>query len=135
MGVVGITTFRPFPRDAVRDALAGARRILVVEKAFSIGFGGVLSTDVAMATYGTDSLLRTVVAGLGGRPITRRSLEKMLANAAQGELDSLTFLDLDHGVVDRERTRMATTRRSGPSAENVLRDLGRSHPESAEEES
>ena len=51
VGVVGITSFRPFPRDAVRDALSGARRVVVVEKAFSIGFGGVLSTDVAMATH------------------------------------------------------------------------------------
>ena len=45
-----MTTFRPFPLDAVRAALAGARRVVVVEKAFSTGFGGVLSTDVAMAT-------------------------------------------------------------------------------------
>ncbi len=124
MGVVGITSFRPFPSDAVRDALATARRIVVVEKAFSIGFGGVLSTDVAMATHGGDCILRTVVAGLGGRPITRDSLEGMLAAATRDELDPVTFLDLDHVVVARERARMARTRRSGPSAENVLRDLG-----------
>ena len=124
VGVVGITAFRPFPLEAVREALSGARRIIVVEKAFSIGFGGVLSTDVAMATHDADSVLRTVVAGLGGRPITRRSLEEMLAGAARDELEPLTFLDLDHQVVERERTRMSTTRRSGPPAENVLRDLG-----------
>jgi len=124
VGVVGITSFRPFPSDAVRDALSGARRVVVVEKAFSIGFGGVLSTDVAMATHDADCSLRTVVAGLGGRAITRRSLEELLAAASRDELDSLTFLDLDHGIIERERARMTATRRSGPSAENVLRDLG-----------
>jgi pyruvate ferredoxin oxidoreductase alpha subunit len=124
VGVVGITSFRPFPLDAVRDALSGARRVVVVEKAFSIGFGGVLSTDVAMATHDADCSLRTVVAGLGGRAITRRSLEELLAAASRDELDSLTFLDLDHGIIERERARMGATRRSGPSAENVLRDLG-----------
>jgi pyruvate ferredoxin oxidoreductase alpha subunit len=124
VGVVGITSFRPFPLDAVRDALSGARRVVVVEKAFSIGFGGVLSTDVAMATHDADCSLRTVVAGLGGRAITRRSLEELLAAASRDELDSLTFLDLDHGIIERERARMTATRRSGPSAENVLRDLG-----------
>ena len=36
----------------------------------------------------------------------------------------LTFLDLDHGMIERERARITGTRRSGPSAENVLRDLG-----------
>jgi len=124
VGVLGITAFRPFPSDAVREALSRARSVVVVEKAFSIGFGGVLSTDVAMATHDTGCTLRTIVCGLGGRPITRRSLEEAFAAAAQDELDSLTFLDLDHEIVERERTRMTTTRRSGPSAENILRDIG-----------
>jgi pyruvate ferredoxin oxidoreductase alpha subunit len=124
VGVVGITAFRPFPRQAVRDALSGARSVVVVERAFSVGFGGVLSTDVAMATHGADCSLRTVVAGLGGRPITRRSLEGMIVSALRDELGPSTFLDLDLGAVERERARMAGTRRSGPSAENVLRDLG-----------
>ncbi|HEY5273877.1 MAG TPA: transketolase C-terminal domain-containing protein [Acidimicrobiales bacterium] len=124
VGVVGITSFRPFPTDAVRVALAGARRVVVIEKAFSIGFGGVLSTDVAMATHDADWTLRTVIAGLGGRAITQRSLEAMLADAAGDRLKTLTFLDLDEGIVERERTRMRATRHSGPSAENILRDLG-----------
>ena len=124
VGVVGITTFRPFPVQAVANALAGAQRVVVVEKAFSVGFGGVLSTDVAMATHRSESSLYTVVAGLGGRPITRRSLETMLAAAAEDQLEVLTFLDLDTGVVEREQARMAAaTTRPGPTAEFVLRDL------------
>ena len=122
VGVVGVTSFRPFPGEAVRDALANARQVIVLEKAFSTGFGGVLSTDVAMATRGMDLELRTVIAGLGGRPITRRSIEELLRSARHDELVSLTFLELDHGAVDRERARMRATRRSGPSAENLLRD-------------
>jgi pyruvate ferredoxin oxidoreductase alpha subunit len=124
VGVLGITSFRPFPHDAVRDALSGARRVVVVEKAFSVGFGGVLSTDVAMATHDADLSLRTVIAGLGGRAITQRSIESMLADAIDGRLEALTFLDLDQGIIERERARMAGTKRSGPTAENVLRDLG-----------
>ncbi len=124
VGVVGITAFRPFPREAVRGALSGTHRVVVVEKAFSIGYGGVLSTDVAMATHDSDCTLRTVVGGLGGRPITRDSLEEVLAAAARDELDPLTFLDLEIEIVQRERGRMTSTRRSGPSAENILRDLG-----------
>jgi pyruvate ferredoxin oxidoreductase alpha subunit len=124
VGVIGITSFRPFPLAAVGEALAQARRVVVVEKAFSIGLGGVLSTDVAMATHETDLSLRTVVAGLGGRAITRSSLEAMLVEAAQDRLEPLHFLDLDHRIVDRERARMDATRRSGSAAENILRDLG-----------
>jgi pyruvate ferredoxin oxidoreductase alpha subunit len=124
VGVVGITSFRPFPSEAVRAALSSARRIVIVEKAFSIGFGGVLSTDVAMSMQGVPTKLHTVVAGLGGRSITRRSLEEMIGEAAADELGTLTFLDLDHSAVERERARMSATRRSGPSAENLLRDRG-----------
>lgn len=124
VGVVGITAFRPFPIEAVRAALGGARRVIVVEKAFSIGFGGVLSTDVAMATHDNQLSLHTIVAGLGGRPITQRSLEALLAESAHDRLEVLTFLDLDQALVERERLRMATIRRSGPSAENLLRDIG-----------
>ena len=82
-------------------------RVVVVEKAFSVGFGGVLSTDVAMATHDADLSLRTVVAGLGGRAITQRSLEGMLADATSERLERLTFLDLDHQIIERERARIA----------------------------
>ena len=124
IGVVGITSFRPFPAQAVRAALAGASQVVVLEKAFSIGHGGVLATDISMALQGSGCVVREVVAGLGGRPITRLSLEKLFYKAAQGELDELLFLDLEVDVVERERERMRLERRSGPSAENVLRDLG-----------
>ena len=126
IGVLGITAFRPFPTDAVRAALARAVRIVAVERAFSIGFGGVLSTDVALSCQGLPASVHTVVAGLGGRPVTRRALEAVLHDAAAGKLGRTTFLDLDTVVVERERARMAADRRSGPMAENILRDLATS---------
>jgi pyruvate ferredoxin oxidoreductase alpha subunit len=124
VGVVGITTFRPFPFDEVQRALSNAQKVIVVEKAFSVGYGGVLSTDVATATHDTNISLRTVVAGLGGRAITQDSLEAMLDDDAHDRLSPVTFLDLDLEIVELERARISAQRRSGPSAENVLSDLG-----------
>ena len=43
VGVVGLTSFRPFPVAAVRDALAGAARVIVLERAFSVGAGGIVT--------------------------------------------------------------------------------------------
>src|SRR5260221_2586318 len=40
IGVLGITSFRPFPLDAVRRALAGSQRVVVLEKALAVGIGG-----------------------------------------------------------------------------------------------
>jgi pyruvate ferredoxin oxidoreductase alpha subunit len=65
-----------------------------------------------------------VIAGLGGRPITKSSLMELFQLAQTDSLEALTFLDLDRGLVERELARMAYRRRSGPTAENVLRDVG-----------
>jgi pyruvate ferredoxin oxidoreductase alpha subunit len=124
VGALGVTTFRPFPAAAVRASLAHARQVVVVEKAFAPGTGAILGADVAAALSGIEAQVHTVVAGLGGRPIPASSLREALVSAARGGLGPLTFLDLQHDLVARELARMAGTRRSGPSAENVLRDLG-----------
>ena len=128
IGVLGLNTFRPFPSAAVHDALAAStRHVVVIERALAPGAGGIVTGDIRTAlaprTPG-DLHISTVVAGLGGRAVTRKSMAAMLAAAAAGELEPLTFLDLDTSLVDRELARMRTTRRSGPSPENMLRDLG-----------
>ena len=123
IGVLGISCFRPFPVDEVRAALASASTIIVVEKAFSIGYGGVLSTDIAMALSGSNVAIHTIVAGLGGRPVWAASLRALFVQASEGTLAETTFCDLNHELVDAELDRMSISRRSGPPAENVLRDL------------
>lgn len=124
VGVLGIHSYRPFPLAAVRAALQGARRVVVLEKSFSVGLGGVVSTDVRLALSGLQLHGCTVVAGLGGRAITKASLARMLRDAVADRLGALTFLDLDQRMVERQLQREAEIRRSGPVAENLLRDLG-----------
>lgn len=124
IGVLGIQSFRPFPLAAVRAALQDARNVVVLEKSFSVGLGGVVSTDVRVALSGMQLHGYTVVAGLGGRAITKASLHRTLREAIAGSLQALTFMDLDWGIVDRQLQREAQVRRSGPIAENLLRDVG-----------
>jgi pyruvate ferredoxin oxidoreductase alpha subunit len=124
VGVVGLTSFRPFPAAAVRAALAGAARVIVLERAFSVGAGGIVSDNVHMALAGLDQERRTVIAGLGGRPVTRSSLSEMIRDAVAGRLEPIEFLDLDRDLVDRELARQRANPRSGPAAENILRDVG-----------
>jgi pyruvate ferredoxin oxidoreductase alpha subunit len=126
IGALGIGCFRPYPLDEVRAALAHARRVVVLEKAFAVGAGGIVGQNVRLALSGLDVEVHDVVAGLGGRPITKRSLHGLVADALAGRLESgrLTFLDLDRELVERELQRTLERRRSGPHAENMLRDLG-----------
>ena len=127
VGVLGVISFRPFPLEAVRQALAGAKRVVVLEKTFAVGIGGILATDIRTAMDGTGVADYTVVAGLGGRPITKKSLHDVFAKALKDELPPLTFLDLDWNVVNKQLERERQRRRSGPAAENILRDVGSSH--------
>lgn len=124
IGVLGIQSYRPFPLAAVRAALQEARRVVVLEKSFSVGLGGIVSTDVRLALSGIQLQGYTVIAGLGGRAITKASLARTFAEAIAGELQPLTFLDLDWRIVNRQLERERQTRRSGPIAENLLRDVG-----------
>jgi len=126
VGALGITCFRPFPIDEVRDALAGADRVVVVERAFAVGIGGIVGQNVRLALSGLPPVVYDVVAGLGGRAITRRSLRGLIEDVGEGSIEPnrLHFLDLDWKLVERELQRLQETRRSGPHAENILRDVG-----------
>jgi len=125
IGVLGITCFRPWPQDAVHAALAQAKQVLVLEKSLAVGLGGIVSNNVRTSYAGSERhAVRTVIAGLGGRPITRASLQRVFEQALDGTLEPVTFLDLDHSLVDRALAREREVRRSGPIAENILRDLG-----------
>ena len=126
IGAVGLKCFRPYPLDEVREALAHARRVIVLERAFAVGLGGIVGQNVRLALAGAPASVYDVVAGLGGRPITRSSLRGLVTDVLEEriEADHLTFLDLNWKLVEEELQRTAATRRSGPHAENILRDLG-----------
>jgi len=124
IGAVGIASFRPFPLQAVRAALAGAARVVVLEKALAVGVGGIVSSNIRSALVGIECHAYTVIAGLGGRPITQASLHALFTAAAADALEPLTFLDMDWDIVNRELARMGASRTSGPHAENILRDVG-----------
>ena len=124
IGAVGIKAFRPFPREEIRAALADAGRVVVIEKALALGVGGIVSQNVRNSIAAAGAHVHTVIAGLGGRPITTASLCGLFDEAVAGSLQEMTFLDLNIELVERELERTRCKRRSGPHAENMLRDIG-----------
>ena len=124
IGVLGLTLFRPFPLARVREALQHGKRVVVLEKSLAVGLGGIVSTNVRMALSGLHMHGYTVIAGLGGRAITKKSLHALFRKAEQDDLEHVTFLDLDWTIVNKQLERERSTRRSGPIAENLLRDVG-----------
>jgi pyruvate ferredoxin oxidoreductase alpha subunit len=124
IGAVAVKSFRPFPLGEIREMLGGAKRVVVLEKALAVGVGGIVSANVRMALSGIELHGYTVIAGLGGRPITKKSLHGLFKDAVADRLDPLTFLDMDWERVEEELRRMRIDARSGPHAENILRDHG-----------
>jgi pyruvate ferredoxin oxidoreductase alpha subunit len=117
IGALGIACFRPWPLAAVQQALAPAKRVIVLEKSLAVGIGGIVSTNVRSALERAVPV-HTVIAGLGGRPITRASLGRIFGSE---RLEHTTFLDLDRPVVEKVLAREKEMRRSGPIAETVLK--------------
>jgi pyruvate ferredoxin oxidoreductase alpha subunit len=99
VGALTITTYRPFPLNEVRSALAGAYQVVVIDRALATGSGGFLASDVRPAVDANVPCCN-VVAGLGGRPVTRASLRRCLEDAAGGRLESLSFLDLRTEILE-----------------------------------
>jgi pyruvate ferredoxin oxidoreductase alpha subunit len=125
IGALGIKCFRPYPLEEVREALSGAKRIVVIEKAFAVGAGGIVGQNVRLALSGLPVQVHDVVAGLGGRAITKDSLHALFDDVLADRLEPrrLHFLDLDTDLVQRELEHVASGG-TGPHEENILRDLG-----------
>ena len=124
IGAMTIRSFRPFPLDEIHEVLKKTQRVVVFEKCLAVGLGGIVANNVRMAHRGLTTPVYTVIGGLGGRPITRKSLNELFEKAMNDDLEETTFLDLKQDVVDHEIDRAEKFNRSGAIAENVLRQIG-----------
>jgi pyruvate ferredoxin oxidoreductase alpha subunit len=125
IGLVTLVSFRPFPTQALREVLVGAKSVVVVEKSLAVGMGGPLANNVDLALRNTAGApqVHSIIAGLGGRPITRPSLHKAFRQALVQPWEGAHFLDLDEAIIAKELHRVRKVRRSGPTAEAILRHL------------
>ncbi|HMA56495.1 MAG TPA: pyruvate ferredoxin oxidoreductase [Pseudolabrys sp.] len=126
VGLVTLVSFRPFPTAALREKLVSARNVVVIEKSLAVGMGGPLANNVDLALRNVTAAPRvhSVIAGLGGRPITRESIRRVLRRTLLQPWEGSHFLDLNEEIVAKELHYVRKVRRSGPTAENLLRRLG-----------
>ncbi len=124
IGALTIRSFRPFPREALRAALRHAKRVIVFEKCLAVGMGGIVAMNLRMALQDFPLRVHSVIGGLGGRPITRANLRRLFDKGVRDELEEPHFHDVRMPVVERELARERAQRRSGASAENILKDIG-----------
>jgi pyruvate ferredoxin oxidoreductase alpha subunit len=87
IGIVKVRCYRPFPAEELRQALSGFSRVVVLEKAVSVGAYGILPAEIKAALYRDPKapLVHTAVVGLGGRDINFETLDEIEARSRAGE--------------------------------------------------
>ncbi len=86
VGLARLRIFRPFPQEKIRQLLKGRRAIAVIDQNISMGMGGVLHSEFAMALYGmkdAPGVLASFIGGLGGRDISQQEFFEMINEIKQ----------------------------------------------------
>ena len=88
VGLVKLRLWRPFPFDALREALKGVRRIIVIDRAISFGGpGGPVASEIRSALYGVEPrpAVLNMISGLAGRDVTPEDYIAMYETAMAAE--------------------------------------------------
>ena len=98
--LIKLRCFRPFPMDAIQQACAGLEHLVVLERAFSPGSGGIVGLEVRGALSELEEGIPQVynyAAGLGGRDIPLDMLERLLASIDEsaGKANRFRLIDAD----------------------------------------
>ncbi len=87
VGLLKVRLFRPLPVEALRDALAGIPEVMVLDRNFSPGVGGVLHQELKAALFGMADAPRVhgVLAGVGGVNVSPERIEQMVDEVHRAE--------------------------------------------------
>ena len=86
VGLARLRIFRPFPQEKIRQLLKGRRAVAVIDQNISMGMGGILHSEFAMALYGmkdAPGVLASFIGGLGGRDISQEEFFEMINEIKQ----------------------------------------------------
>ena len=104
IGVLKIRAFRPFPADEIVNALKNIKNAIVIEKAVSLGKGGILSCEIRDALYQhriNSVNVNGYVMGLGGRDITPKNIYDLIIKAEKEEDVDGEFFGLNNELLNK----------------------------------
>jgi len=91
VGLLKIRAYRPFPTEAINEAIKDCDKIAVVDKNFSFGIGGALYADMKVKF---DKEIYGFITGLGGRDITPESLLEIYEKTKNVPEKAVTWIGL-----------------------------------------
>ncbi len=91
-GMLKIRLYRPFPAKAIKEALKGVKKLVVIEKDIAMGLGGgVLATELRNIFYPNGPEIYSFVAGLGGKDVTVEDVKGMIKKVESGKAKSTNW--------------------------------------------
>ena len=90
VGLVKVRLFRPLPAAALRVALSGFDDLIVLDRNYSPGYGGVLHQELRSVLYGAPVTPRMhgLLAGVGGVNVSPAKIAEFVRQALQGEVQN-----------------------------------------------
>jgi len=87
VGLLKVRLFRPLPVEALRAALGGVPEVIVLDRNYSPGHGGVLHQELRAALYGMDGAPRIhgLLAGVGGVNVSAQRIAELVAERGEEE--------------------------------------------------
>jgi pyruvate/2-oxoacid:ferredoxin oxidoreductase alpha subunit len=95
VGVLKIRSFRPFPKEKIIEVCGHVKDLIVLEKAFCYGSGGILQEELKGVFYEQKHrpTISGFVLGLGGRDVPPSTLKKIYEQS-RGKVLQNVFVDL-----------------------------------------
>ncbi len=83
VGVARLRVFRPFPVEQVRSLAEEAEMMTIIDRHISYGAEGALAMEAKWALCGLEDrpMVTSFIAGIGGRDVTYKDIEKMALKA------------------------------------------------------
>jgi len=101
VGILKITSYRPFPKEKIYEKLKGIDVGIVLEKDVSIGLGAGLLNDLKVSLYGKKQTpeLYGFAVGLGGRDVTIDDIKDVVKKIKMNKADDFEFINLRKEVL------------------------------------
>jgi len=96
VGLLKITSYRPFPAQEIYEALKGVGKVAVLDRALSLGSYAPLASEIKAAFFAKKKkpqVISSFIVGLGGRDITKDSIKEVLRLLTARER-ACEFIDL-----------------------------------------
>ena len=79
VGLLKLRLFRPFPVEAIQQALIGKKKIAVIDRNISLGSGGIFCQELRAALVHSPDhpLTFSYIAGIGGTDVTPEIIQKI----------------------------------------------------------